>query len=594
MRTAVAKKAQRGAAVARPASWNAPVKGWISNSNIADMPKDSAYRLDNWFPESNFIRVREGHTEHAQTGTGSTVRTLMVHNAGGTRTLFAASGTRIFDATTTTTLASGTNTSVTSGKLVDSGADFSGDGVAVGNVVKNTTSGTYAYVSAVDSGTALSLSADIFTATPRNYEIYSTKSVVSSLTSAELIWTNFQTSGGNYLYWVNGADSARHYNGSAWATPSITGATSSTFSYTFPHKARLFFIKKDTTTVHYLPVDAVSGAVGTLDVGGELTLGGTLIAGAAVTHDSGEGLDDYCCFVSSEGEVVVYSGTDPSDGDLWIKKGTFRIGRPIGARCLLKIGGDIAVLTQDGMVSLARSILLDRAAAEKGAFSNKISEAFADQYALTGSVFGWQIVTWPTKHMAIVNVPITDGETYYQYVMNVLTGAWCRFKGINSQCWVNSGDDLFFGSTDGRVMEYGTSSADDNTPVDALGIGAFSHMGSPGFIKHTKAAQMFTRTNGSFNLGVNMAADFNLVETAPASRAFSEQSGALWDDALWDSAVWAQSDAARASWLGVSKSGYFLAPVIVAQAGIGGDDPEVAEIEFLSMNVLYEIGTALG
>ena len=528
MRTAVIRKARRGAAISKVYSWNAPVKGWVSNSNIADMPKNSAYRLDNWFPESNSIKVRDGHTEHADLEESGLIRTLMAHSAGGTDTIFAAIGTYVFDVTA-------------GGVITTASADITG------------------------------------------------------LTSADFIWTNFQVSGGNYLYIVNGVDSARHYNGTAWATPSITGATSSTFSYVFPFKGRLFFIKKNTATVHYLPVDAVAGAVSTLEVGGELTLGGTLIAGAAITHDAGNGPEDYCGFISSEGEVVVYSGTDPSSSTTWSKKGTFRIGRPIGARCLLKIGGDLAVLTQDGVVSLVRSILLDRAAAERGAFSSNISNEFNKQYALTGLIFGWQIATWPAGHMAIVNVPITDGVTYYKYVMNVLTGAWCRFKAIDSTCWLLAGDDLYFGTTDGRVMQYGTASADDSSIIDAVAIGAFSHLDSQGYIKHVKAAQMFTRTDGDFLLGVNIAADFNLVETAPASRNFSQQAGSLWDTALWDTATWSQSDAAQSVWLGVSKSGHFIAPVIVAQSGTGAQvDPAVAAIEFLSMNMLCEVGNPLG
>lgn len=57
---------------------------------------------------------------------------------------------------------SGTADGTTASKLIDSGADFSTDGVDVGDEVYNVTDDTYAFVTAVDSGTALSLSADIF------------------------------------------------------------------------------------------------------------------------------------------------------------------------------------------------------------------------------------------------------------------------------------------------------------------------------------------------------------------------------------------------------------------------------------------------
>lgn len=57
---------------------------------------------------------------------------------------------------------SGTTNGTTASKLVNSGANFSADGVDVGDEVFNSTDSTYAYVTAVDSGTTLSLSADIF------------------------------------------------------------------------------------------------------------------------------------------------------------------------------------------------------------------------------------------------------------------------------------------------------------------------------------------------------------------------------------------------------------------------------------------------
>lgn len=187
--------------------------------------------------------------------------------------------------------------------------------------------------------------------------------VLSGLSSSRFIWTNFATSGGNFLVICNGADAVRNYDGTSWSEPAITGVSSSTLSYVFPFKSRLFFIERNTTDAWYLPVDSIAGAANTLTVGAELRLGGTLVAGATLTHDGGSGPDDYCVFVSSEGEVVIYSGTDPDNALTWGLAGVFRIGRPIGDRCLVKTGGDLAVLTQDGIVSLGSALALDRAAA---------------------------------------------------------------------------------------------------------------------------------------------------------------------------------------------------------------------------------------
>lgn len=71
----------------------------------------------------------------------------------------------------TTVLASGNNSAVVANELQDASATFSSDGVAVGDVVANTTTNKTATVTSV-TNTNLGLSDDIFTATPEAYVVY--------------------------------------------------------------------------------------------------------------------------------------------------------------------------------------------------------------------------------------------------------------------------------------------------------------------------------------------------------------------------------------------------------------------------------------
>ena len=80
----------------------------------------------------------------------------------------------------TSELSSGTNTSVSANELVDSSADFVADGIKIGDIVANTTDNTTAYVVAISSATALTLSADIFTATAKDYIVYDATKVVEA------------------------------------------------------------------------------------------------------------------------------------------------------------------------------------------------------------------------------------------------------------------------------------------------------------------------------------------------------------------------------------------------------------------------------
>lgn len=68
-------------------------------------------------------------------------------------------------------VASGTQTSATANKLTDTGATFNNGDVKVGDIVYDKTGLQIATVTAIDSATVLSLSADIFTAT-EDYVIY--------------------------------------------------------------------------------------------------------------------------------------------------------------------------------------------------------------------------------------------------------------------------------------------------------------------------------------------------------------------------------------------------------------------------------------
>lgn len=71
-----------------------------------------------------------------------------------------------------TPVSSGTNTHVVANKLKDTGANFTGDGVAVGMLVTNDTVLGTTVVTNVDSSTILSLDDDIFLATPNDYQIF--------------------------------------------------------------------------------------------------------------------------------------------------------------------------------------------------------------------------------------------------------------------------------------------------------------------------------------------------------------------------------------------------------------------------------------
>lgn len=71
---------------------------------------------------------------------------------------------------------SGTNTSTSSSKLIDSAQTFITKGVRVGDIVYNTTDSAAATVISVDSETQVTLNANIFSATSKAYSLYNGES----------------------------------------------------------------------------------------------------------------------------------------------------------------------------------------------------------------------------------------------------------------------------------------------------------------------------------------------------------------------------------------------------------------------------------
>jgi hypothetical protein len=63
-----------------------------------------------------------------------------------------------------------------------------------------------------------------------------------------------------------------------------------------------------------------------------------------------------------------------------------------------------------------------------------------------GSTIGWQMLTHGASNMLLVNVPVTQDVFSYQFVMNTITKAWCRFTGWNASCWAEFNGDIYFAS----------------------------------------------------------------------------------------------------------------------------------------------------
>lgn len=498
----------------------APVLGWNARDSIADMKPEEAIELENLFPAAADVMLRKGKQSWV-TGITGQVESLMSYNTkAGTQTLFAAATTKIYDVTS-------------------SGA--------VG------------------------------------------AAVVSSLTNARWQHINYtNSSGDHYLCCFNGADSPRYWNGTAWtaitgvSTPAITGLTTSDIIAATVHMRRIWLVQKASLKAWYLPVDAVGGAAVALDLSGVAKKGGYLMAAESWTMDSGAGLDDYLVFVTSEGEVVVYQGTDPASATTWGIKGVWSLGEPIGRRCIRKFGGDLLLILKDGVFQLSKA-LVTAAVDSRVAITNRIEQAMNYAAINYAANYGWQIAHYPAASMVLLNVPVTEGADQEQYVMNSITGAWCKFTGWEGNCFEVSGAELYMGGN-GTVYKVWNSYDDDDANIFGMARTAFDYFKTRNK-KSWKMARPIISASGTPSVSVGLNVDYDESNTATAV-TFSPITAALWGVSAWGVALWATGLQRLKNWIGLSGVGLCASTRMRIAA-------QNIEVRWQATDYLYEPGDGM-
>jgi hypothetical protein len=402
--------------------------------------------------------------------------------------------------------------------------------------------------------------------------------VVTGLTNSTWQHTMFSTSGGSFLVICNGADSVRWHNGAAWGTPIILGATSSTFVNVAVHASRLWFVQSGTSDAWYLDTQSIAGVATKFPLGAVFKLGGYLVAIASWTRDGGSGPDDIAVFISSKGEIALYSGTDPSSTDTWAKVGTFKIGEPIGRRCTVKLGGDVGILTSQGLVPLSRVLPGLEAQQQEFAITNKIRKAFESAYRGNGQTFGWQAIEYAKGGLLIVNVPQGAGDTSVQYAMNTLTSGWCRLKDINATCWSPFGDSMYYGTSSGNVRKYDVDNVDDDTPITGVMMPAFQNFGTPMEKQFHMSRPLYTAAIGT-DIPVVLRVEYDDTDASISIQSIPT-SGTPWGSP-WDS-PWGPRIGSVFAWQGVEGIGQVAAILL----GISSRTP----LTFHQADLLFETG----
>jgi hypothetical protein len=520
MRTPLRSKGAPKQRVSRSMSYPAPVGGWNARDALAAMKPNQAVDLVNWFPRTSYCEIRGGYSSHA-TGTTGNVKTLAVWNGPtGTSKMFASTASGVYD--------------------------VSSAGV-VGASVASRTNGKHQTL-------------------------------------------NFADGTNNYLMMFNGADKPLYYDGSTWtavdgtSSPALTGLTTTNIVSAFTFKGRLIFLEKNSLSFWYLPAGVAGGALMEFDLGGVAKKGGYLMAAATWTIDAGDGADDKAVFVTSEGEVLVYQGTNPSSSTAWALVGVYDLGKPLGRRCLTKFGGDLVIITQNGVFPLSAA-LQTATIDNRLAITNIIEDAFAEAARSYGSNFGWEATLYSAQGALVVNVPIAEDGRHEQYVMNTITKAWCKFNSWNAETFAVFNGELYYAIST-TVQKAWTGTIDGANNIVAVGKTAFSYFGDMGSQKRYNMFRPVLAVNGTLSFLTDIDVDFRDTDIT-GTATYSVVAGGQWDVAMWDQGYWAAGMEIIKEWTSPDEDlGYCASGKIKVETNS-------LTVQWLAQDWIYEVGNAL-
>lgn len=480
IRAPLIERTKRGLRGGAVRSSPAPVGGWNARDSLAAMPVKDAVWMENWFPSTSEVTQRKG-AEYYLSGVPANVQTLMGYSP------------------------------------------------------------------------PLNASKKLFAATPTAiYEVTggALSAVLMVISNGYFRYATCTTPAGTFLIAVNGVDTMKMYDGTTWnsitaVSPiAITGVLTSSLDSVTLFKRRLWFVERDSMNAWYLPVDQVGGAASKFPVGQLFKEGGRLVAIASWTLDAGDGSDDYLAMVTSEGEVAVYKGTDPSSATTWELVGVYLVGEPVGKKPFVKYGGDLLIITQMGLFPLSKALLsstINRAQS----VSAKIDIIFSMSASAYGGNQGWVGDVLPKENALVINVPTAEGFSSNQLVMNTITNAWCLFTGWDAFCWEVWDEELYFGGA-GFVAKAFSGYSDFGENIVSYTKTAFNYFGSP-MQKHFKLFRPLISTSGEVSVNLGVDVDFSDIDRSGAIDILNPLTFD-WDVGLWDQATWGPDYAIRNEW----------------------------------------------
>lgn len=401
----------------------------------------------------------------------------------------------------------------------------------------------------------------------------------------------------NHLYFVNGIDTPKvfyiddnnveHFENWQFSAENLNPASIINVAVS---KQRLWFVEKNSMRVWYPEVAGnISGTLQCFDLSQVSRFGGHLVAVANWTQDGGQGIDDLTVFITSEGEALVYAGINVNNADDWKLRGSYKVSKPIGYQCLVAYQGDVVIISEDGYIPLSKALPVDCISASSLAFSDAIRGLVLNRSAYYSRLNGWHGIIYNRGGYAIFNVPVAN--QFEQHVINLNTGAWCRFTNIRALCWQIFDGRIYFGSDNG-VYLFDEGYSDNGMPISGTVEQAFSNLGCES-LKKMLLINPRTKAAKQYNLVIYLNTDMQKQNVEYAEN-IGNGNTTKWNKIKWSSlqrpiaSKWGYSGSniMQSQWIAVAATGYKVS--IVFKTKTNGNF-----IEWFETGIRYAVGSGV-
>lgn len=357
-----------------------------------------------------------------------------------------------------------------------------------------------------------------------------------------------------YIFGVNGADTPWRYNGSVFGATGFTGPGLASLQTISQARNRLWATVVNSADVYYGPIGGVTGALTAFQLS-QIAAGGKCMGIGSWSRDAGDGSDDFTVLVMNTGEVIVYQG-DPATSFSLV--GKYAAPAPIGTDFLVKVGGELVVMTTSGPIPVSAVVAGNAFSFDALQTWGKVAPAWRTDYSLYGINPGWNAYFFD----GIVYFNITTGVTSTkQYVLNTRTNAWTTYSNLPVSMFADYLGSLYFGGySDGNVWRH-AGGTDNGAQIITLARQGASY---PGGASRAKQFTMFMPLMDmigptQFQFGL----DIDFQDASLGATVFdlsTAGTGAAWG-APWGS-PWGSSGRSLRRWYSARGYGRAVAPAI--------------------------------